>query len=237
MPSHDSHSPRERSASSSYELHSLSRSVSPSRRRPSFTINIPTAEGLRSLAGSAHYSGALSPHSDHTHQPQIKRRRPKAVDLEDPEVLSALKLVLEDLEELFGGRPTAEIMKRRWSKDAVYESPHCLCKGYKQCAAQWFAIPKFVSRTVGTAPRILSATFAPNRIIYAQTHLYDFRFIRRKVKIDSIIVVDLDEEFKIVRLVDQWNGDQLPQWWGSSSLRKLQALVTSWIVSVPNGSS
>lgn len=240
MPSHDN-GPTHEHGRNSIELSSVSRSRSnaggETRRRLSFTL--PTPEGLSFLAGGAHYSGAIAPHSHHQDHPNLKNRRPKPVDLENAEIQAALKVVLDDLEELFCGRVTTEIMERRWRKDAIYESPHCVCKGFNQCAAQWFGIRKFMSNTERISSRVLSATFAPNRIIYTQTQLYNFRFLKKKLTVVSIIIVDLDEEFKICRLVDQWNGDQLPQWWGSFSLRKLQALVTSWVVKVPkdNGSS
>lgn len=51
--------------------------------------------------------------------------------------------------------------------------------------------------------------------------------------IESIIIVDLDEDDKIVRVTDQWEGKDLPSWFGSGFLRLLNAKVTPWIVRVP----
>ncbi len=51
--------------------------------------------------------------------------------------------------------------------------------------------------------------------------------------IESIIVVDLDEEEKIVKLSDQWDG-KLPTWFGSHFLRRVNAKVAPWFVHVPN---
>ena len=50
--------------------------------------------------------------------------------------------------------------------------------------------------------------------------------------IESIIVVDLDEDEKIVKLVDQWDGT-LPTWFGSHTLRRINAKVAPWLVHVP----
>lgn len=51
--------------------------------------------------------------------------------------------------------------------------------------------------------------------------------------ISSFVVVDLDNEFKITRLVDQWNGEDPSTSWGAVRLRRLNAKLTSWFVRVP----
>jgi len=51
--------------------------------------------------------------------------------------------------------------------------------------------------------------------------------------IESIIVVDLDENDKIIRLVDQWDGKDLPSWFGASFLRLLNAKVAPWLFHAP----
>jgi hypothetical protein len=96
----------------------------------------------------------------------------------------------------------------------------------------------------------MSSTHNPNRLIFSQTQTYTTRlFKRQKVGtmllfhhlnislciqiIESIIVVDLDQDEKIVRLVDQWNGKELPTWLGAHFLRVLNAKITPWLVSVP----
>lgn len=49
--------------------------------------------------------------------------------------------------------------------------------------------------------------------------------------------MDLDEDEKIVRLVDQWNGNDLPTWFGAHFLRVLSAKVAPWLVSIPKGAT
>ena len=51
--------------------------------------------------------------------------------------------------------------------------------------------------------------------------------------IESIVVVDLDEDDRIVRLVNQWNGEDLPSYFGSSFLRTLNAKLAPWLIHVP----
>ena len=98
----------------------------------------------------------------------------------------------------------------------------------------------------------MSSTNAPNRLIYYQVQEYTtYLFKKKKVccctfnlgfsttylfpckTIESIIVVDMDENEKIIRLVDQWNGHELPNWFGASFLRVLIAKITPWLIRVP----
>lgn len=51
--------------------------------------------------------------------------------------------------------------------------------------------------------------------------------------ITSFVLIDLDDDFKIARMVDQWNGEQPPTRWGLLWLRKLNAKVTPWFVRIP----
>jgi hypothetical protein len=46
-------------------------------------------------------------------------------------------------------------------------------------------------------------------------------------------VVDLDDEEKIIRLIDQWEGKELPTRFGASFLRAAYAKVIPWLVHVP----
>ena len=56
-------------------------------------------------------------------------------------------------------------------------------------------------------------------------------FLRKTI--ESIIVVDMDENDKIIRLVDQWDGQEMPNWFGASFLRVLNAKITPWLIRVP----
>jgi hypothetical protein len=46
-------------------------------------------------------------------------------------------------------------------------------------------------------------------------------------------VIDLDENEKIIRLVDQWDGKELPTRFGASFLRTMHAKLVPWLVHVP----
>ena len=51
--------------------------------------------------------------------------------------------------------------------------------------------------------------------------------------IESVVTVDLDEDGKVIRLLDQWNGNELPTFFGSTFLRTANAKVVPWLVHVP----
>ena len=51
--------------------------------------------------------------------------------------------------------------------------------------------------------------------------------------VKSIVIVDLDDDDKIIRLDDQWNGEEAPTSWGLGTLRKLNGKTISWLVRVP----
>lgn len=53
--------------------------------------------------------------------------------------------------------------------------------------------------------------------------------ILTRQRIESVIVVDLDETDKITRLVEKWNGDELPTHYGAYFLRRVNAQVTPWL--------
>ncbi|KAF9050676.1 hypothetical protein BDZ89DRAFT_587970 [Hymenopellis radicata] len=80
----------------------------------------------------------------------------------------------------------------------------------------WYAMPTLFSASVTLSSRVMSSTNSPNRLVFAQTQ-------ELKKVIESIIVVDLDDEekLKIVKLSDQ--DGKLPTWFGSHFLRRANA--------------
>jgi len=147
-----------------------------------------------------------------------------------PDVKTDHQRVLADVRELFECRPTPEIFKRSWHKDAVFEDPISHCKGFREYAAQWYAMPKlFKSETVTC--RIMSSTHAPNRIVLSQTQRYKNRFMDKTI--ESVVTIDLDDGDKIIRLVDQWDGKALPSHWGVGLLRRMNGKFVPLLVHVP----
>ncbi|KDR73464.1 hypothetical protein GALMADRAFT_72147 [Galerina marginata CBS 339.88] len=193
--------------------------------------SVPTPALVESVAGGAHYAGAKVD-SDAV----LKHRRSSGTRSH-----TALKhdhqRILDDLTELYCCRPTLEIFERSWSKDAEFEDPLSKCKGYHEYSAQWFAMPKLFSKSEQMSKRVMSSTDNPNQLIYHQTQEYTTRFLKRKKVIESIIIVDLDENEKIIRMIDKWDGKDLPVHYGASFLRSLSAKVAPWLFHVPKVSS
>jgi hypothetical protein len=193
-----------------------------------FAGHIPTPALLESAAGGAHYSGAKIEHDIRRLRRGSSGRRSSFL-----EVKGDHKKVIEDLNELYCCRPTREILERRWRPDAVLEGPLCKCRGFDQYAAQWYAMSKLILKSETVSTRVLASTTSPNRLIYAQTQRYVLRFFKKKVTIQSIIVVDLDEDEMIIRLVDQWDGKEPPTRFGAHLLRVMSAKLIPWLVRVP----
>ncbi|KAF5324445.1 hypothetical protein D9611_004314 [Ephemerocybe angulata] len=195
--------------------------------------SVPTPSLLESVAGAAHYSGVkLDPEAI----AQKRRRRSLSAHRasEDGEVGSAAhQRVLDDLKELFCCRPTTEIFERSWRKDATFQDPLSVCTGYDEYAAQWYGLAKLCSKSETLSSRVMSSTSIPNRIVYHQKQEYTFAVIGRTKVIESIVIVDLDENDKIVTLTDQWGGKELPTRYGSGLLRLLNAKITPWLIRVP----
>jgi hypothetical protein len=184
---------------------------------------------VESVAGGAHYSGA------NTDPDAVLNRRHSSHEYRHShtQVKSDHQGIMRDLKELYCCRPTREILNRAWRKDATYEDSVVKCKGFDEYAAQWFAMPKWFSKSETISSRVMSSTLTPNRLVYAQTQEYTYRFFGLKKKVESIIVVDLDEEEKIVRLLDQWNGQEPRTRYGALLLRRANGKLTAWLVRVP----
>lgn len=83
----------------------------------------------------------------------------------------------------------------------------------------------------------MSTTQVPNRIVYHQKQEYTFPIFGKKKVIESIIVVELDEDDKIISVLDQWDGKELPTSTLASAFRIANAKVTPWLVRVPKPAS
>ncbi|EAU88187.2 hypothetical protein CC1G_03859 [Coprinopsis cinerea okayama7 len=217
-PSHTSTGPPPRSPSPPSQIFHKSLSIPP----------VPTPALLESVAGAAHYSGV--PVDGSTGK---RRRRSSARPTDVKNLKPDHQRVLDDLKELYCGRPSVEIFERSFRKDAVFEDPLSRCTGVDEIAAQFFALPKFFSKSETLASRVMSSTAVPNQIIYWQRQEYTARIWGSTKVIESIIVVDLDDDEKIVSLVDQWGGNDLPSWFGASLLRTINAKLMPWVIRVP----
>ncbi|KZP20886.1 hypothetical protein FIBSPDRAFT_1044669 [Athelia psychrophila] len=138
-----------------------------------FSTNFPTPALLGSVAPGAHYAGV-----------KIDTRKIRHNSAGTPsnhlEIKGDHLKVIEDLQELYCCRPTTDIFSRRWRPDAQFEDPVCRSQGYKEYAAQWYALAKLFSKSETTSTRVMSSTTSPNRLVFAQTQVYSSRLLGKK---------------------------------------------------------
>ncbi|KAG5354153.1 hypothetical protein C0989_003666 [Termitomyces sp. Mn162] len=99
-----------------------------------------------------------------------------------------------------------------------------------------FAQSKIYSESKILSMRVMSSTHSPNRLVFSLSRQYSYRFLKRKKIIDSIIIVDLDDNDKIIKLVNQWSGKDLPNWRGAHLLRVINARVVPCLIRTPKPS-
>jgi len=199
--------------------------------------SIPTVALLDSAVGGAHYSGVESVnerrrsvrshrHSSNENGAGLGRRRSSVV-AQRPNMLHLS--VVDDLKDMYEGFATKEMLQKLWRKDAEYEDPYTRCKGLNEIAPQWYALPRLYTKLAVTGRRVLTSTEQPNRLIMWQKHEFTIRFTGIKKVAESILVIDFDEEGKIVRMIDQRHGLDPPTRWGAQQLRRLNGRVTPWL--------
>ncbi|KAF9483783.1 hypothetical protein BDN70DRAFT_873399 [Pholiota conissans] len=206
------------------------RSPSPPTQTFHPSIMLPTPALVESVAGGAHYAGVR------VDTDTVLKHRRSSSSRPHTQLAHHHERVLDDLTELYCCRPTLEIFERSWNKDAVFEDPFSKCKGFDEYAARWFALPKLITHSEQISKRVMSSTDNPNQFIYLQTQQYTIRFLKKKKIVESIITVDLDENEKIIRLVDQWSGNSPPTRYGAAFLRTLNAKISPWLFHVPKHS-
>ncbi|KAF8678095.1 RNA polymerase II C-terminal domain phosphoserine binding [Rhizoctonia solani] len=190
--------------------------------------NLPTPGMLASLAGGAHYTG----------NPKYSKQEAVRASFGSKNVIleGKRKQTVEDVLELFCAHPSLEIFDRSWHPNAVFEStqdPLTKCVGYKEYAAQWYGLPRIAARSTTLEYRVLSSTHYPHKIVFDQTQQYTLRYIKRKKTIHSLIVLELDEDGKIIKMEDRWNGEEPPRNWGAIWLRRLNGKTAPFFVRVP----
>jgi hypothetical protein len=136
---------------------------------------------------------------------------------------------MEDLKAMYEGHSTKEMVQNRWGKDATYEDPYTRCKGLSEIAPQWYALPRMYTKLAITGRRVLASTENPNRLIMWQKHEYTVRVTGSKKVVESILVIDFDGDGKIVRMVDQRQGEDPPTRWGVQHLRRLNGRMVPWV--------
>ncbi|CAO1620862.1 unnamed protein product [Jaminaea pallidilutea] len=137
---------------------------------------------------------------------------------------------IADAQALFGAKPSLDIFKRSWAPDAIFEDPICWAQGWRQYAAQWYAMRLF-SRSTTSAWRVIKDT--PEEIQYIQKQNYAIDRFNFEKTMHSTVVMKLDEQGRIKHFVDRWDHQDMPGIW-SYPLRRLNALSMPMIIGHPS---
>ncbi|KAF7295122.1 PINc domain-containing protein [Mycena indigotica] len=127
-------SPHRRSSSREHHRNSSLGGEPSQTHHSSLLPNIlPTPAVIESVAGAAHFTGS--------HVEPLKHRHSSHEHHEAHTILKAdHRKLLDDLRELYECRPVPAIFTRSWHPDAVYETPLVKCRGFRQYAAQFYAL-------------------------------------------------------------------------------------------------
>ena len=86
------------------------------------------------------------------------------------------------------------------------QDPLTHAHGYHEYAPQWFGLPKVFPHSETIEYRLLSSTHNPNRITYHQVQEYTLRFFGTKYTLESLVVIELDDDDLITKVEDRWGG-------------------------------
>jgi hypothetical protein len=136
------------------------------------------------------------------------------LDLETKHVTTAPGIKLSEHQEtivgsvldLFAGRPSLAKLAL-WRDDATFSDPLTIATGRKQYAAQWYGLQKAFSEIDRLNHHVRDAG---NPILMDLRTKYVIRGIGKEQMIQSLVAIHLDDQGKIVRVEDKWNGE-LPE--------------------------
>jgi len=116
--------------------------------------------------------------------------------------------------------------------DIIYgESPEFLdpishAKGRKEVWSQWYSMPKIFSNSVTNGYTIVKDE--TRRLEFTLSQTYTFRLTGKKITMKSNVIIDIDDNGKVIKHQDLWNGKPLKPW--LYIIRLLNAkLVRFWI--------
>jgi hypothetical protein len=89
-------------------------------------------------------------------------------------------------------------------------------RGYHEYVPQWYGLTKVSSGSETIEYRLLSSTHNPNRITYHQKQQYTLRLVGIKFTLESIVVIELDDDDMITKVEDKWSGNDQPTRFGAT---------------------
>lgn len=104
--------------------------------------------------------------------------------------------------DLFAGRPSLPKLAL-WRDDATFADPLTIAQGRDRFAAQWYGLQSAFS---GIERLHHSVTDAGNPILMDLKTRYVIKGINKEQTIQSVVAIHLDEQGKISKVEDKWDG-------------------------------
>lgn len=104
--------------------------------------------------------------------------------------------------DLFAGRPSLPKLAL-WRDDATFTDPLTIAQGRDRFAAQWYGLQQAFSEI---ERQHHSVTDAGNPILMDLKTRYKIKGIGKEQTIQSIVAIHLDEQGKIAKVEDRWDG-------------------------------
>ncbi|KAL5399010.1 hypothetical protein PMIN06_006364 [Paraphaeosphaeria minitans] len=136
--------------------------------------------------------------------------------------------VLRSVLDLFAGKPSLPKLAL-WRDDATFTDPITVAEGRDRFAAQWYGLQAAFSDIERLHHEV---TDAGNPILMDLKTRYVIKGIGKEQTIASVVAVHLDEQGKIKKVEDKWDG-KLPEGSIANAFRHLNAVTVPKFVSVP----
>ncbi|KAF1977589.1 hypothetical protein BU23DRAFT_452670 [Bimuria novae-zelandiae CBS 107.79] len=136
--------------------------------------------------------------------------------------------VLRSVLDLFAGRPSLPKLAL-WREDATFADPLTIATGRDRFAAQWYGLQQAFSEIERLHHEVKDAG---NPMLMDLKTRYVIKGIGKEQVVSSLVAVHLDEQGKISKVEDKWNG-KLPEGSIAQAFRRLNAITVPKLVSVP----
>lgn len=108
--------------------------------------------------------------------------------------------------DLFAGRPSLPKLSL-WRDDATFTDPLTIATGRDKFSAQWYGLQQAFSEIERLNHQV---TDAGNPIVMDLKTRYVIKGINKEQTIQSVVAIHLDEQGKIKKVEDKWDG-KLPE--------------------------
>ena len=135
--------------------------------------------------------------------------------METPILMSDLPLARQQLVtnivKLYSNEGSPELVRKVYSTDnnMSFEDPISHAIGFKQVLSQWYSLQKIFAVSITEDVNILENS--PNLLRFKLDQVYTFKKPAKSKSMSSVVVLELDNNDKVINHKDLWNGKELPK--------------------------